>query len=354
MSIVRPGERRIEPDWDDSGSTPAAEPLQKVDTRAVPIENPAPEKVTGETSGKEGRNPAAPLPIEQVNPVVRQDGWWAQAIALLHYMTRTEVHTYAFSVAANVILALFPFIVLMLTLAQQVFHSEPMIEVLKNLMATLLPTGQDMVWRNVLLFARPHKGSQAFSLFMLLVTTTGVFLPLEVALNEVWGVKTNRNYLMNQLISLGLAAMVGVLVMASVGLTTMQHTLVTWVFFGHTDNWFFRFFLNVLGGGLLRICAVPASCLLFFLIYWILPNRKIPASAVLPTAVMVGVLWELAKYLYVLALPKLDFASVYGPFKTTVGLMMWAFLSGLLLLGGAHFSANRYALREALEAKASE
>jgi uncharacterized BrkB/YihY/UPF0761 family membrane protein len=53
----------------------------------------------------------------------------------------------------------------------------------------------------------------------------------------------------------------------------------------------------------------------------------------------------------VLALPKLDFASVYGPFKTTVGLMMWAFLSGLLLLAGAHFSANRYALREARAAE---
>ena len=38
-------------------------------------------------------------------------------------MTKTEVHTYAFSVAAQVILSLFPFIVLLLTLSQRVFHS---------------------------------------------------------------------------------------------------------------------------------------------------------------------------------------------------------------------------------------
>jgi uncharacterized BrkB/YihY/UPF0761 family membrane protein len=49
----------------------------------------------------------------------------------------------------------------------------------------------------------------------------------------------------------------------------------------------------------------------------------------------------------VLALPKLDLHAVYGPFYISVGLMMWAFLSGLLLLAGAHFSATRYALREA-------
>ena len=284
-----------------------------------------------------------PTPIEQLKPVVRCDGWWPQLRALVHYLIRTEVHTYAFSVSANVILALFPFIVLMLTLAQQVFHSAAMVNVLWDLMRSLLPVSQDFVMRNMLALAHPHKGTQFFSVFMLFITTTGVFLPLEVALNEVWGVKTNRNYLMNQAVSLGLAAAVGILVLASVGLSAVQRSVMTWIFFGHTDNIVF----NVIAGGVLRVCAVVASCLLFFLVYWILPNRKIPAQAVLPTAVIVGILWEVAKYLYVLVLPRLDFGSVYGPFRTTVGLMMWAFLSGLLLLGGAHFSANRYALAQA-------
>lgn len=95
---------------------------------------------------------------------------------------------------------------------------------------------------------------------------------------------------------------------------------------------------------MLSFFALVASILLFFLIYWALPNRKVPARAVLPTAIVIGVLWEGAKYVYVLALPKLDFAAVYGPFYVSVGLMIWAFLSGLLLLAGAHFSATRYAL----------
>jgi hypothetical protein len=34
--------------------------------------------------------------------------------------------------------------------------------------------------------------------------------------------------------------------------------------------------------------------------------------------------------------------------------MMWAFLSGLLVLAGAHVSATRYALRLARNAKAEE
>jgi uncharacterized BrkB/YihY/UPF0761 family membrane protein len=117
------------------------------------------------------------------------------------------------------------------------------------------------------------------------------------------------------------------------------------VFFGHVDNFVFKF----LEGGTLHLCALFASILIFFLIYWILPHRKVPACAVLPTAIVIGVLWEGAKYLYVLVLPRLDFQAVYGPFYVSVGLMIWAFLSGLLLLAGAHFSATRYALSVARE-----
>jgi membrane protein len=37
--------------------------------------------------------------------------------------------------------------------------------------------------------------------------------------------------------------------------------------------------------------------------------------------------------------------SVYGPFSVSVSLMLWAFITGLLLLAGAHYSASRHALR---------
>jgi membrane protein len=185
---------------------------------------------------------------------------------------------------------------------------------------------------------------------MLLVSSTGVFLPLEVALNRVWGVRENRNYLHNQAVSLGLALAVGLLAMTSVAFTSAQKTVLTWLFFGHTQNAFF----NLAAYGFLKFCAVVASILLFFLVYWILPYRKVPARSVLPTAIVIGVLWEVAKYLYVRALPWLDFQAVYGPFYISVGLMMWAFLSGLLLLAGAHFSATRYTLRLARESEREE
>ncbi len=261
--------------------------------------------------------------------------------SLGRYMAQTEVHTYAFSVAANTILSLFPFIVMMFTIARLVFHSHAMESAIADMIRYFLPTGQEFVAKNMEIVAHARSGVQLASVVMLLISSTGVFLPLEVALNRVWGVTKNRSYLMNQLISLGLAAAIGTIALLSVAVTAAQRSVLQFLFFGHINNVAFVFVSH----WLLQISAAFASVVLFFLIYWILPNRKLPVRAVLPTAIVVGLSWELAKMLYIGALPWMDLHSVYGPFSVSVSLMLWAFITGLLLLAGAHYSASRHALR---------
>jgi membrane protein len=263
-----------------------------------------------------------------------------EIVSLARYMSQTEVHTYAFSVAANAILSLFPFIVMMFTIARLVPHSAAITNAIADMIRYFLPTGQQFVTKNMEIVAHARGGVQLTAVVMLLVSSTGVFLPLEVALNRVWGVTKNRSYIMNQLVALGLAVSIGTLAMASVAITAAQRSLLQLVFLGHKDNFFFTFVSH----WLLQISAAVASILLFFLVYWILPNRKLPVRAVLPTAIVIGLSWELAKMFYVAALPWMDLHSVYGPFSVSVGLMLWAFMTGLLLLAGAHYSASRHAL----------
>ncbi len=272
----------------------------------------------------------------------------ARAMAL--YLAQTEVHTYAFSVAANVILSLFPFIVLMLTVARRVFHSHAMELVIAEEIRYFLPAGQEFVVKNMMIVSRAHGGVQLASVLMLLISSTGVFMPLEVALNQVWGAGRNRSYVMNQLVSLLLACSIGTLTLVSIGLTAAQHTVLSLLFLGNTDNALF----NLLAHSLLQISAAVISVSIFLLIYWVLPNRKLPLLAVLPAAVVTGLLWELAKRLYIAALPWLDFHAVYGPFSVSVSLMMWALFSGLLMLAGAHYSATQHAKRLATQSEIEE
>jgi YihY family inner membrane protein len=154
-------------------------------------------------------------------------------------------------------------------------------------------------------------------------------------LNRIWRFPNNRSYLGNQLISLGLAFACGALALLSVALTAGNVALLNAVLLGHGI-----FFVRMVGFLVMKIFAVAASIAIFFLIYWLLPNGRVPARAVLPTAVIMGLLSETMKYCYILALPRLNFQEVYGPFALSVSLMFWAFLSGLLLLTGAHLSAE--------------
>lgn len=254
----------------------------------------------------------------------------------LQYLTRTEAHTYAFSVAANAILSFFPFMVLLMWLIRNVFHSATMSNVVVDLLKDHLPAGQDFVIRNLQSLVKTRQRVKMASLVILLITSTGVFVPLEVAFNRIWGFARNRSYLGNQIISLVLAFACGILALASVGMAAGNELALTFVMRGN-ENIVFRAATFVA----LKVCATAASIAIFFLIYWLLPNGKIKARSVLPAAVAMGVLWEIGKVLYIKVLPWLNFQEVYGQaFSISVALMFWAFISGLMLLAGAHLSSD--------------
>jgi membrane protein len=265
---------------------------------------------------------------------LRRHGW-----STLRYLTQTEVHTYAFSVAANAILSFFPFIVLLLTLIRRVIHSQALYNVVLQLLRDYLPSNKDFVIRNLQFLASVRGRGQVLSFVMLLITSTGIFLPLEVALNGIWGFKKNRSYLMNLMVSLGLALACGCLAMLSIALTA-QNLKMLGLVIGDQN-----FVFEGLGFIVMKASAILATIGIYFLIYWVLPHGKVPARAVLPAAIITGLLSEAAKYIYILALPWLNFQEVYGPFAVSVTLMFWSFWSGMLLLGGAYLSAAEHSSR---------
>jgi membrane protein len=258
-------------------------------------------------------------------------------VSTVKYLLRTDVHTFAFSVAANAILSFFPFVLLLMTLIRRVLRSRVMYDVIVQLLRDYLPAGQEFLIRNLNALVDARQRAQVASMLILLVTSTGIFMPLEVALNRIWRFPNNRSYLGNQAMALGLAFACGVLTLLSVALTAENVTLVGSLLRAHGT------FIVWLGGFLaMKLSAIGASIAIFFLIYWLLPNGKVRALSVLPTAIMMGLLSELLKYAYIYALPWLNFQEVYGPFALSVSLMFWAFLSGLLLLTGANLSALQH------------
>ncbi len=97
---------------------------------------------------------------------------------------------------------------------------------------------------------------------------TGIFLPLEVALNQAWGVTKSRNYLHNQIIAFGLAILMVVLGMGSVLLNAGLRDALALVLDHQTNIKFIDFVLHITNQGvsfiLLAATTGVASILFFF------------------------------------------------------------------------------------------
>ena len=216
-----------------------------------------------------------------------------------------------------------------------------MVKVVTDMVNYFMPSNQEFVAASLALTAS-KQGVQVFSLVMIVIACTGIFLPLEVALNQAWGVTKSRNYLHNQVIAFGLAGLMVALGMGSIALNAAARGTIAVIFFHHTENFVF----NSISFLLLAATTGVASILFFFSIYWLLPNRKVPWRPVFRTAVVTGVIWLTSKYLFMALLPYLDLKALYGPFYVSVGLLFWAYTSGLILFAGAQFSVARWGQKQ--------
>jgi uncharacterized BrkB/YihY/UPF0761 family membrane protein len=246
----------------------------------------------------------------------------------------TEAHVYALAVAASVLLAFYPFLIVILSLCRNVFQWPAAVEAIYLALNDYFPRDLgDFIRRNL-----PTRGSvQYVSLFLLLFTANGVFEPLEVALNRAWGVKVNRSYLKNQLVSLGLIFACGGLAMLSLMLTAMNSE---WIgsFAGSSAS--IAAWVNLL---VFKLAAVPISIFALFLVYWLLPNRRIAPARVAPVAILVGLLLEALKYvnLFVWPLLRPKLQREYGVFHNSVTILLSAFVVALIVLAGAEWAARR-------------
>jgi len=250
----------------------------------------------------------------------------------LVYCMQTEAHVYALSVAASVLLSVFPFLIVMMSLFRYGLQWRAGVHALELALTDFFPGDMGVFITRNLASAVENRGPfQITSAFLLMVTANGVFEPLEVALNRVWGVPKNRSYLRNQLVSLGLIFLCGGLALVSFVLTALPREMM------------FGWMPVPLGLLIFKIVAVPISILALWFMYWLLPNRKIPPAHVIPVSILVGLAIELLKWINLLTWPllKAKLQNEYGPFYISVTIVLWSFVAAMLILAGAEWTARR-------------
>ncbi len=246
---------------------------------------------------------------------------------------QTEVHVYALAVAASLLLSFYPFLNVMLSFCRDVLRWPAAVDTIYLAMNDYLPGDLGAFLKRNL----PLRGTfQPVAMLLLLVSANGIFEPLEVALNRAWGVTTNRSYLRNQLVSLGMIFLCGGLALLSLMLTGMD---VPWVRGLSATHGQLELWIKLL---IFKAAAIPISIVILFLIYWILPNRRIPAGRVAPVAILAGLVLEGMKYIFLLIWPllHLKLEREYGVFRNSVTILLWGFASAMIVLAAAQWAAH--------------
>lgn len=253
-------------------------------------------------------------------------------------LASNDVYVLASAISFNALLSFFPFVILLLVICRNVLQwPEGYEAILRLLQEDYLPISQDFIVKNLrAVVETKFREAATLSLLALAFTSSGLFAPIEMALNRAWGVSTHRSLVRGRLIALGLVVGCGLLALGSVYITAYtQEMLAAWL------GGFSRLApVRVLSMIALRVMIFPVTVAIFFLVYYVLPNRRVYVREVLPVAVFTGLLWEVTKYLFIWLAPKLGFRDVYGPFYLSVTLVTWAYITSSILLLGANLSSR--------------
>jgi membrane protein len=145
-------------------------------------------------------------------------------------LASNEVYVLASAIAFNALLALYPFLLLVLLTCREVLHWNTGVETtLFLLKTTYLPVAEDFIVRNLRVVLEEHtnRGVAVFSIVALIFTSAGIFTPLELALNRAWRVRQPRSGWKSQLLAMGLVPVCGVCFLLIVALTVGMQWLAT-------------------------------------------------------------------------------------------------------------------------------
>lgn len=253
-------------------------------------------------------------------------------------LASNDVYVLASAISFNALLSFFPFVILLLVICRNLLQwPEGYEAVLRLLQDDYLPINQDFIVKNLrAVVETKFREAATLSLVALAFTSSGLFAPIEMALNRAWGITEHRSLVRGRLIALGLVVGCGALALVSVYITTYTQEVLRSGLGGFAE-WAP---IRVLTGAALRVLIFPVTVSIFFLVYYVLPNRRIYVREVLPVAVFTGLLWEATKYLFIWLAPSLGFRDVYGPFALSVTLVTWAYITSSILLLGANLSSR--------------
>jgi membrane protein len=248
----------------------------------------------------------------------------------------------AAAVAYYTLFSVFPLTLLLIAMGSFFLDPQQAQEAALAALGAILPGAADLVQTNIQQVLESRGTAGLIGIVGFVWAASGVFGGLSRAINQAWDVEHPRPPWAERALAAGMVMLIALLFGLSL-LSTAAFELATRlssVLLGESQ---------VSPGAtvnlLSRLLPYLFTALLFSVLYGILPYARVAWAEVLPAALMAGFAWEVSKigfafYVSTFAVYNL----VYGSLGAVIGLLVWSYLSAVIILLGAEFSVQ-YARR---------
>jgi len=169
-----------------------------------------------------------------------------------------------------------------------------------------------------------------------------VFAVIERAMSRIWRT-TPRKFLHGRALTLGMIGIVGLLLSSSVVVTSIlvalqeialrlsPRQLENYKFLASVGSLFWQL--------VFALVSILITITLFVIVYRFMPNAYVTLRDTIPGAVVAGLLWEAAKYIFAWSLNYFHYDEIYGSVGAVIAVLTWGYISSLVLLFGAQLTA---------------
>jgi membrane protein len=226
------------------------------------------------------------------------------------------------SLAYTSLLSLVPLLTVALAVASAFPVFDHAVEALQSfLFENALPDapGIDAVIEQVDSFARNAGRLTAIGIIGFMVTAVMLMLTIDNALNRIFRVERRRSLLQNVFIYWAILTLAPVLIGVSLSMTTVALAASV---------------------GSVYLLPFAFTCAALALLYGIVPARRVEVRHAIIGGVLAGFGFELAKRAFALYLQQVPtYTLIYGAFATIPIFLVWLYVSWVVVLGGAVFTA---------------
>ena len=258
-------------------------------------------------------------------------GWlWMLAGAAREALMPESVITAA-AIAYFALFSLFPLTLLSIAIAS--FNLGQLVDqhLVVQRLEFIAPALSQLLGTNIDEIIRARGSVTIVALLTLIWSSSTIFYTLTGTLHKIWGNQRSRPIWKRR----GLAIL---FVLTFVGPTLFLASFASSVV-ANLRTWLPEPIIPI-GGGISFAVAILLDIALFMVIYILLPHGTSTWREILPGAIGAGLLWELAKKIFLLFISTYISLSnlVYGSVAAIFAILTWAYLSGIIFLFGAYLS----------------